>query len=80
MEERRAGTERRAIDRGNDRRRGRPRSETPMERIDLRLPPGLLDALCRESLRRGIGVSILARRIIAAHFLSVEKSRVIPSP
>lgn len=57
-----------------ERRRGRPRVEHPMERVDLRLPPGLHDALCREALRRDVKVSILARRILAAHFLSVVKT------
>lgn len=62
------------------RQRGRPRVDQPMERVDLRLPPGLLDALCREAIRREVKVSILARRILAAHLLSVEKSARLTPP
>jgi hypothetical protein len=62
-------------------KRGRPRlSEHPTERIDLRLPAPLYDALCREAARRGDDVRVLARRILTVGISAVTNRRASPPP
>jgi hypothetical protein len=62
-------------------KRGRPRlSEHPTERIDLRLPAPLYDALCRSAHARGEDVRVLARRILTIGISAVEKRQQPPSP
>lgn len=56
-------------------KRGRPPVSRPTERINLRVPIGLYDVLCREALRRDLKVSVLSRRILAKYFLSPNKSQ-----
>jgi hypothetical protein len=68
-----------ADDRRVEKRRGRPKGD-PSERMDVRLPQPLFDAVCRDALRRGIPASTLVRRIVAQHFLSGGKAATAPTP
>lgn len=58
------------------RRRGRPRvCEGPTERVDVRVPVLVYDALCRESIERRKPFAELIREVLgakAAAFLSVK--------
>lgn len=60
------------------RKRGRPKLDQPMERVDLRLPPDVHDELCRDALRREIPASTLARRILVAFFVGKKKLSTSP--
>ncbi len=46
------------------RKRGRPRVEEPMERIDVRLPVSSYDALIKIALARGESVSSITRSLL----------------
>ncbi len=46
------------------RRRGRPRRDTPVFKINVKVPEDVYDELCRLSLRRGVSVHSIARSAI----------------
>lgn len=63
------------------RKPGRPRVyDGPTERIDLRLPGPVYDALCRDALRRGEDVRKRARDILTAGVSAVENRQQTSSP
>lgn len=78
--ERRACPDRRAVDRGPERRRGRPPiCEFGSERIDLRLPIPSYDELCLMALAEGLDVRAMAREILIAGISAVKNSQAAPT-
>lgn len=62
-------------------KRGRPKAfDGPAERLDVRVPQHVYDALCRVARRRGDDVRVLARRILTAGISAVEKRDAQASP
>lgn len=56
-------------------KRGRPPSpDGPSEKVDLRLPVPLFDALCRAALRKDMPVRKLIRQTLQRQFLPLDKS------
>lgn len=59
------------------RKRGRPRCDAPMERIDLRFPPEMIDAIDREASRHHVKRHELIRRVLAIFVGQKSKPPVI---
>lgn len=49
------------------RSRGRPRKPDPMERTNVRIPPDVLDRLCKEAFERKVPLAQVIREALSDH-------------